>query len=351
MRLAAALALMLVSCSEEQSVFNIDHVPGKAKIRGTVTYNEGTTLSGGRFVYDYKPAVDLKVFVEVDNSIYGSNFSGITVFETLTDEAGKYEIEIPAPAQSVSAVVYTEQFEGNHISVQRVNNVVTTVSENVVYGAYKSVDIRSHGIVYGDMVCVETSNEELPDTYYEYATLEGRVGKNMEYKVAIASMRDEYDNIISYRPASLEYYYDSAANADLILTVNYNNKEFHYNTTTDSQGRYSFQLPVREFPATLVCSMEVVPVVSSFTTYERTTAVRDLNGREITLTDYEPRSISGWFEQSSVLSNTFSYAISSVRQTWDVKALVFEPYEDQNTYNYSAYNFRSAAWFEERSAE
>ena len=129
-KLAFAILTVLTfsACSEDQTAFNIEKVPGRATVQGTITYNEGATVSGGKLSYSYKPAADLKVFITVDNSSYDDNLSGSTVFETTTDANGKYSLEIPVPDYNVNISVRTAQFKGTHSTVEKVNNKVTNVS-------------------------------------------------------------------------------------------------------------------------------------------------------------------------------------------------------------------------------
>ena len=119
-KLAFAILTVLTfsACSEDQTAFNIEKVPGRATVQGTITYNEGATVSGGKLSYSYKPAADLKVFITVDNSSYDDNLSGSTVFETTTDANGKYSLEIPVPDYNVNISVRTAQFKGTHSTIK-----------------------------------------------------------------------------------------------------------------------------------------------------------------------------------------------------------------------------------------
>ena len=64
----ALTAAIMTGCSEEQTAFDINNVPGSATIQGTIVYNEGTTIENGRFAYDYRPAANLPVIVIVNNN-------------------------------------------------------------------------------------------------------------------------------------------------------------------------------------------------------------------------------------------------------------------------------------------
>lgn len=313
----AITAAMVSSCSEEQTSFNIDNVPGKATIQGTVVYNEGTSVENGRFVYDYRPAANLPVIVIVDNNDYSDNLTGETVFETVTDENGKYTIEIPAPLHNGIASVRTAEFQGVHNTVIRKNNQLITEETNVVYGVEKNVSIHCQGIVYCDMVCTERSAEDIPTGYVEYAALCGKVGQN-------------YQLLQPTQPIDC---FTWAANADALMTISYEDgSQFTYNVTTDATGNFTLQVPVKEFPATFHYSIEVLPYEGIFTTYAYSND----------LADYVSHTLKGYYTQYTGAAGTdgyVSYPVATATKSFEVQAMIFEAAEGEETYGYYPGNY------------
>lgn len=309
MALAAAI---MTGCSEEQTAFNIDNVPGKATIQGTIVYNEGTTVENGRFAYDYRPAAGLPVTVIVRNYGYSASLSGESVFETVTDENGKYSIEIPAPLSDATATVRTAEFQGVHRSVIRKNNQLVTEATNVVYGTEDNVSFHSQGIVYCDLVCTERSAEDIPSGYTEYAALSGKVGQNYQL----------------LDPTQLTDCFTWAANADALMTITYQDgSEFTYNVTTDATGNFTLQVPVKEFPTTLHYSIEVLPYEGTFTTY----------AYDYDLADYVSHTLRGYYTQYTGAAGTadyVTYPVATAAKSFEVQAMIFEAAEGEETYGY-----------------
>ncbi len=325
----ALTAAIMTGCSEEQTAFDINNVPGSATIQGTIVYNEGTTIENGRFAYDYRPAANLPVIVIVNNNDYSGNLNGETVFETVTDESGKYSIEIPAPLMNGEATVRTADFAGVHKSVVRKNNQIVTEDKNVVYGTTKTINFRSQSITYCDMVCTERSAEDIPTGMVEYATLTGKIGQGYEML---------FNN-------SVVNCFTEVNGADVMLNITYSNgQEFTYNVTTGANGTFSVLVPVEEFPASFSYGVEVLPYEGTFTTYDYS----------IDTNSYRGYTLSGYYAQNYGAANTngsLSYPLSTSVNNVEVQAMVFEPNAGQDTYNYNAYYFfQPLQWVSEVTA-
>lgn len=340
---AAAVALM-TACSEDQSSFNIDNVPGRCVIEGNIVYNQGTTYEDGKFVYNYKPASNLAVNVTVSNSDYDENLTGETVFTTVTDENGNYSIEIPAPAKTISATVTTADFRSVRSVVTVNNNKVETVNEDVIFGGTSSASVHAQGIVYCNFACAEHSVDLPFDSFKEYATLRGTVGQNVEVKNPANPIRDEYGTLTGYEDATLSYLYEPAANVDLVLTVSYSGQEFKYNTTTNHAGEYSLQVPVRAFPATFDVRIEAMPYDGTFTQYEQVIREYYLPGYDTPqyYYDYEPQTLTGFYSQNFFESHTVSYPVAAKVCEIEDKCMLFEMLDaDAESYGYNRGNWSS----------
>ncbi|MDE6196493.1 MAG: hypothetical protein K2F91_01340 [Muribaculaceae bacterium] len=341
--LAAAFfaASLLVACSDEQTTFNIENVPGRCTLQGQIVYNQGTTYEGGKFVYNYKPVANSEVFVTVDNSGYGNGLTGETTFTTTTDEQGNYTIEIPAPSNSITATVKTADFLTERSVVEIVNNKVVTNTEEVVIRGYRTFsDIHSNGIRLASFVCTECNTDDSFSGFNEYATLNGTVGQNVEYKIAATPIRNLDKELIGYDDARVQYCFEPAAKVDLILKVNYTSGEtFTYNTTTDASGNFSLQVPVAGFPAVFGYELTCVTYNGNFTHYEQVLR-KGTNAfdNEYTYYDYEARKLVGFYSQTFCTGTYYaSYPVAAQVVSEDFKAMVFNPLNNgQELYGYSA---------------
>lgn len=351
---AAAMfaAALLTGCSEDQTTFNVEDVPGRCTIEGKIVYNQGTTFENGQFVYDYKAAANMPVIVIVDNSDYDSKLSGVTTFNTTTDESGAYSIEIPAPLKSISATIRTADFQSTRSVVTIENNKVVTKSEDVVYRANETVsDVHSQGIVLANIVCTECNAADYANGFNEYATLKGTIGKNSEYYVAATPRFDYNDEIIGYDPARVIKCWVPAPKVDMVVTVNYGGGvEFTYNTTTDANGDYTLKVPVNAFPANFDYSISAVTFDSKYTHYERYDhEYTNAYGYTDTYTDYRARSLDGFFTQQFQANYSANLPVAAQVESQKSKIMVFNPLNDgQDTYNYSASEFSpSNLWLSE----
>lgn len=341
---AALATLLLASCSEEQTAFNIDSVPGKATVSGEIVYNAGTVLQDGNFVYNYQPAADIDVFVTVGNSGYKSDLEGNSVFITRTDENGHYSIEIPTGADgSVSATVRTADFEGVMKVVERKNNTIASVEKPVVrWGKITLNGIRNHGIYYGNIDCSYREPQVLPSSYTNLAKIEGIYMCNVETVEPFEAIRDEETNeIIGYRDAQLTYDWAGFGAADLIFEVTYDGigTTVSYNCTTAADGKYSLNVPVEEFPAGFSVNIKAMPKNGKFTTYEEVYVTRELSdGTEIEVRSYTAHQLDGYYAMANAAGNNISYEfeMSGLVKKNDVAGMLFHAFEnDQDTYDYS----------------
>ena len=342
---AAMAAMLLASCSEEQTGFNIGNVPGKATISGDIVYNAGTSLRDGKFVYDIKAAADVEVFVTVDNSGYDSKLEGKSTFSTRTDENGHYSIEVPTGSNSVYATVRTADFAGTMTTVERRNNSIVTVENPVVRWAEQSLSLSDHGIYYGNMTCSHRDPQVLPETYATYAQIQGLYNRNVEKMTPIEAVRDpETNELIGYRDAELDYEWEGFGAVDLIVAVVYRNggASATYNCTTDATGKYVLNVPVPAFPVEFDINVQAMPKNGTFTTYEATTVTRVVNEVEREYRSYIPHQLNGYYAMSAMSGEDRSVRVemAGVIKVFDFNGMLFNPFEvDQEIFGYNKYNW------------
>lgn len=342
--IAATGILFLGSCSEDQSTFNVENVPGRCQIEGVVKYNEGTTIENGHFAYNYKPASDLEVTITIQNSEYG-DLAGKSTFTTVTDAEGKYSIEIPAPASNAIVNITTADFRGVRTFVAQEDNNVITKSENVIYRGITSTEVHSQGIVYANILCTECSVDTPIDNMTQLATLKGKVGQGVEYKNPARKNYNDDNEFVGYTNASLYYVYDGAK-MDLIVQVNYKGKVFTYNVTSGNDGEWTLQVPVYEFPANFNYTVSAMPYNSSYTHYvaeEITYKINPTDDYERTYIDYVAKTLQGFYAQAYSASYDAQFPVANQVVSNDSKIMLFEPLNNgQDIFGYSASKYSAS---------
>lgn len=346
---AALTALMFAACSDEQTSFNVENVPGRATIQGTVVYNQGVDLVNGKFVYNYAPVANIPVYVTIQNNSYdkSGNLSGTSVFTTTTDAEGKYSITIPAPATTTTVTVTTADFEGLYTYIDTENGKTVKKEQNVIYkGSVPYETISDHAIRYCDIECTICDKEQNFQGFTEYATLKGKIGKNVEYVENAQPVKDGYGYIVSYNSAKRYNVWEPAASVDLIIKITYDGTmaSLAYNATTENNGEFTLQVPVSGFPANDISyTVEVMPYDGTFTHYEEVQKVyypsSDTQNRNpISYVDYEPQLLKGWYAQQYNVSGTESFPTSTVVRYFEAKTLVFQCTEEELESKQSSYN-------------
>ena len=107
---AIALLVLLGACTPQQSELRLDSVTQTGKIEGKVTYDVGVYKDDAGNIITYggkfEPADGVTVIARIAHSQYvsGSNTGDYTV-EATTDRDGRYELNIPTGAKTVSVKV------------------------------------------------------------------------------------------------------------------------------------------------------------------------------------------------------------------------------------------------------
>lgn len=138
-----ALLVALQACNNK-SELNLDTFTGKATVTGYVeihTYTES--------VEDYLPAVGKTVVVEVANSEYCAGAVGVKYFYGVTDENGKFSIEVPVTNKGVEATVYGESFVyENYLYNEVLNGTSANYIDAVMTTATTKITLRDGDTYY-----------------------------------------------------------------------------------------------------------------------------------------------------------------------------------------------------------
>ena len=183
----ATLALAIVAltgCQKEQSSFNIEDVPGEAKIMGTLAYDAGQGYNNGIHTQIIKAAANVRVVAIVDNSTIIGSATSKTVYETKTDASGNYTITVPAHYNGeVSVEVSAYPFFDNYSKVIDVENGAPQIEvENVLFKlAPKTVSVTPNDIEINDGTFTFTERDFL-EAYKYNSTFVVKVGEGI-YKL------------------------------------------------------------------------------------------------------------------------------------------------------------------------
>ena len=142
---AVALVALLVALQAcNKSELNLDTFTGKATVTGYIeilTYTESAD--------DYLPAVGKTVVVEVANSEYCAGAVGVKYFYGVTDENGKFSIEVPVTNKGVEATVYGESFVyENYLYNEVLNGTSANYIDAVMTTATTKITLRDGDTYY-----------------------------------------------------------------------------------------------------------------------------------------------------------------------------------------------------------
>ena len=231
-----AFILFGASCSQqEQSEFNLDSVKQEVTISATVTYSTGVDVNATSYsIINSKPAAGRKVFIEVPYAQYGNAAAvGNKIFETVTDEAGKFSITIPTKSTGINATIRMEEFtdvyrtyekmgaDGKPVFKSELRNYSFSVAANALKpGAFRFPE----EIVY--------ASEKIDvDQFANEVTMTGKV--NLAYETGF---RKGAFKAADKATVEFTVIYDYGTTAAL---------ELKFGTVTDAQGNYSITLPVK----------------------------------------------------------------------------------------------------------
>lgn len=145
--------LAFTSCSEEQTSLSIDDIPGKAKIIGSFTFNDGQRTSSSSTSNVDKPVANQTVYVKIQNASISPSHTGngYTTFETTTNANGEYEIEIPAVETGVTVIIQGAPFIGKKYSTSS-NTITGGTTITTKDGVYEATPITLNSVTPNDII-------------------------------------------------------------------------------------------------------------------------------------------------------------------------------------------------------
>lgn len=329
---ACAFALLVASCSEEQTSLDVNSFPGKAQIIGSLAYSEGTVLENGQFKELIKPAADKEVCLEISNSAYKTGAAGVTTWKVRTDAQGKFEATLPVPSSSTTVTIKPADFTGYFYSVAKENNKYVADTAFVVYRMNSSSNTKSvsaNQITFADLTYSNVEEQELAEGYTEYATLTGRIGMNKtRYYAAVTAPNPLTQEPMLVSAPAIKSYFDNAPSVSLLIKATYNGYTRNYNCTTNTNGMFSVDIPVKEYPCNITYEIDALPFTATYTDYERVEKKWAADETALYTYDYEAVAKEGFYaKQATAVNGTASYTIQGQPYEIEAKMMIFTPYE------------------------
>lgn len=155
----AIATMAFTSCSKEQTSLSIDDIQGKARIKGTLTYSEGTEYKNGESNKIIKAATNTTIWVKISNASLSPNgqIPGYTTFETVTDAKGEYEIEVPVSESIYGTEIrmQPQPFIGKYKKISNDNWNYNRPTYETIEGVFETDEIsfnaRPNQIIFKDI--------------------------------------------------------------------------------------------------------------------------------------------------------------------------------------------------------
>lgn len=345
-----ATAFFFAGCSKEQSSLSLDDITTKAKIAGRLHYSEGQTYEDGNFKEQVSVAAGKKVYIDVNNASLSGGYKGYgyTTFETISDENGKFEIEVPAVhnrynSYGTEIIIRPEAFNGKVSTFYDIKDGVPTFkSKEAVFHARVSKQALPNDVVVAN---IKYGYTELEDDieFKEYAPLHMKIGMG-RFKV---EKPYSYYEIIPY------FTFSKGVNA--LIEVTYPNENDYYNptkrtygATTDENGEFILNIPVKQKNSKLDLIVTLLPVKEeSFTYYYRYNS--EINN-QILYGSYRQYSNSYYYDErlnSPDRFNSVTFYADESSKTYLESRMVFVPDPSlQTSYRPTNYSWHNISFFE-----
>lgn len=335
----ATLALAIVAltgCQKEQSSFDIEDVPGEAKIMGTLAYDAGQGYSNGTYTQIIKAAANVRVVALVDNSTIIGTATGKTVYETKTDANGNYTITVPAHYNgAVSVEVSADPFFDNYSEVIDVENGAPQFeTKNVVFKLEpKTVSVTPNDVEISDGTFTPEGRNIL-EAYKYNSTFIVKVGEGIFKKKKVENENQKDDKVVY----EIVQEYKAAASKNVLVKID----DVLYAAATNGNGEATFIIPSEKKVWTANAEVTVPGYVTrDYEFYKE--EVNEENG-ELDINRYYIEN--GTFEQAADDKN-FSIVfkgIAGAPAPVSKVRMIFKPFEGEKDYDYV---WNACDWTEE----
>lgn len=340
----ATLALALVAltgCQKEQSSFDIEDVPGEAKIMGTLAYDAGQGYQNGTYTQIIKAAANVRVVAVVDNSTIHATATGKTVYETKTDANGNYTITVPAHYNGeVSVKVSADPFFDNYSKVIDVENGAPQFeTKNVVFKLEpKTVSVTPNDVEIGDGTFTPEGRNIL-EAYKYNSTFIVKVGEGIVSKKKAAKEEGKESDEVVYE---IVKEYQGVNGKNVLVEIN----GVKYAAATKSNGEATFIIP-SEQKAWVAENVNItVPgyVVSEYEFYNE--ELNEENGEMEIKRHYIENGTFEQYADDKQFSIVFKGIAGAPAPVSKVR-MIFKPFEGVKDYDYYWGDADEYSWVKE----
>ena len=314
---AAALVAFILfgaSCSKEQSELKLSSIKQQIEISATVTYSTGVDVNATTYsVINNKPAAGRKVFIDVPFAQYqiaAAATAGTKVYETVTDENGKFSISIPTKSDGTAFTIRMEEFTDTYRTYEKMGADGKPVFKEELrqYSYSKAFAASMPGSLQFPEEIVYDNKKIDIDLFKESVTLAGNINLACE-----TGFREG-----KFQPAN---------KANVEFTIIYDkkpapatNEEITFGTTTDANGNYSITIPMKSLADGFdISSIKVLGIGNSqFTHYINDTTTVKVYGA------YKLASINKAIAPGTTIA--FRNVIDGITYNMGEKNLLFTPY-------------------------
>lgn len=230
-----ALLVALQACNNK-SELNLDTFTGKATVTGYVEIHIYTESAD-----DYLPAVGKTVVVEVANSEYCDGAVGVKYFYGVTDENGKFSIEVPVTNKGVEATVYGESFVyENYLYNEVLNGTSANYIDAVMTTGNRNFTLRDGDTYYYTGVYTIESASDV-ETEMQEVVLKGK----LTYTGWELVSSEFVGTSIPYDNMPFMIYVQTDNNLDGTISVqDISSDYFLFKGTTDAEGMFELKVNI-----------------------------------------------------------------------------------------------------------
>lgn len=237
--LLAIVAIMFVGCRPEQSELTLESLNHKTLVQGTVLYDAGVDINSENayMINRILPASERTIIVEIPYAELGNSHNeGNKIYQTVTDSAGFFSIELPTTAKGIENVaVRMQEFVTARSEYKRMENNAP-VFETKLYRYEWDNGGKLLALKPGAALTVDETDQHCEYTLVEADGLDETITFKGNINVAYET---------EYRTGA----YKKLANATVIFVAEYAaiSEPIEFGTTTDANGQYTITLPVESY--------------------------------------------------------------------------------------------------------
>lgn len=282
---SALVALVLMGC-QKQTKLDFEDITTTSRLSGYIYYNAGYHSENETYIQVTMPATDKDLVVKVPYSSYSAGAQGVKTYNIKTDAKGQYSLDIPVGATDCQGIaIDILPFIGLYSSLNSQNELQEV--DAFYEGQITNIALSASKPTIVPVYTLNPDPSKLPQdqTRAQKVIVKGQVKAAYEKKT-----EDDGLYIVSKD-------YKNLANAPIKAVVknNTDSRSLIFNTTTNSDGQYTFELDLFNSwvlgTDNVSVSIEVSPLVTDITHFYQ----RKDNIDEPWSDNYYSQSVHGYY--------------------------------------------------------